>query len=146
MTSNGTPASSSDSPPSSRTSGVYGRSTTPLGVEPLGVLEKRSLPRRHVHQGSGALGEVGDAEEVVPVPVGHEDRSARRAEAGQGQAQLGRVAARVDHGGLLGGGVRADDVAVRPHRSERELVDAQRHRRHPQLPRRPSDCWRAARR
>ena len=96
-------------------------------VRALRALEQGALALGHVHGRPGSLGEVGDAEQVVEVAVGDEDPRAARPEPGERQSQLGRLAARVDDRRLRGAGVASDDVAVRPHRTERELLDAKRH-------------------
>ena len=85
-TSNVRPARSSVSPPSSRTSGVCGRSVSPDGREAVRVLEQRALALGHVHRRARAVGEVGDADEVIPVAVRHEDRDAPRSEACEHEA------------------------------------------------------------
>ena len=97
-------------------------------VRALRALEQGALPLGHVHRRPGSLGEVGDAEQVVEVAVRDEDPRAARPEPSERQPQLGRVAARIDDRCLRRAGVAADDVAVRPHRTERELVDAKPHR------------------
>ena len=114
---------------------------------PSGALEQRALALGHVHRRARPFGEIGDAQQVVEVPVRHEDPGTACAETRQRQTQLGRVAARIDDDGLVGADGRSHDVAVRAHRSERQLVDAERHRVRVQLPRRASDPpLRAARR
>ena len=95
------------------------------GREAVRILEQRSLPVRHEHLRSGSIGELCDAHEMVPVAVRHEDCRARRPEPRQLEPQLGGISARIDHHGLLGGCLGANDVAVRSDRSERKLFDPQ---------------------
>ena len=84
------PASSSVSPPSSRTSASYGRTAMPGRRERGRVLEQRALAAGHVDRRAGALGEVGDAAEVVAVAVRDQDRGAARAERGELEPELAR--------------------------------------------------------
>ena len=79
-------------------------------------------------------GEVGDTEQMVEMAMRDEDRGALRTEPSERQPDLGRVTARVDDDGLARAGLGPDDVAVRPDRSERELIDAQRHGQQPSAP------------
>ena len=116
------PASSSVSSPASRTSGLHGR-TPCAGEEVLRAFEDLRLDGRHVHRGAGALGEVGDAAEVVVVRVRDQDRRAARAAPCELESQLGRVAARIDDDGLGALVTGPDDVAVRPDRAELVAVD-----------------------
>ena len=102
-------------------------------------LEQHPLALRHVDRRTRALGEVGHAEQMVEVSVRDEDRRAFRSETRQREAQLGRIAARVDDDRLRRAELGADDVAVRPDGSERELFDAE-HGGACQLPRRPAAC------
>ncbi len=95
------------------------------GREAVRILEQRSLPVRHEHLRSGPLGELCDTYEVVPVAVRHEDCRARRPEPRQLEPQLSGISTRIDHHRLLGGCLGANDVAVRPDRSERKLFDPQ---------------------
>ena len=74
------PATSIVSPPSSRTSGVYGRKVIVGGVKRFGSSSRDRSPVRHEHLRSGPLGELCDTHEVVPVAVRHEDCRARRPE------------------------------------------------------------------
>ena len=92
-----------------------------------GILEEVPLARCHVHRGARALGEVGDPDEVVEVPVGDEDRDAPRAEGCEPESDLGGVAARIDDDGLGRTDAFAHEVTVRPHGTERESVDDRRH-------------------
>ena len=54
------------------------------------VLEQRALALGHVDRCAGALGEVGDAAEVVPVPVRDQDRGAASAERARARAEARR--------------------------------------------------------
>jgi len=78
-----------------------------------GLLECEPLAGRHVNRSAGALGQVGDADEVVPVSVRDENRGAASAHAGELKPDLGGVAARVDDHRLRRAAVGADGVAVR---------------------------------
>jgi hypothetical protein len=64
------------------------------------ILEQHPLALGHVHGCTRSFRQVGDAEEVVPVAVRHEDRLAAGAEARERQAELGRITARVDDHGI----------------------------------------------
>ena len=83
-----------------------------------GTLEQCALALGHVDRRSGALREFRNTDEVVPVPVRHENRGAARPEPREHEAQFGRVATGVDDRSLVGGWIRADDVAVRPDRAQ----------------------------
>ena len=99
-----------------------------MAVPALRALEQRALALGHVHRRARPFGEIRDAEEVVEVPVRHEDPDTACAEARQRETQLGRVTARIDDDGLVAAYGCPHDVAVGAHRSERQLVDAERHR------------------
>ncbi len=107
---------------------MYARPGTPAGANSVNRSSRSRSPSGMQTSAPGSLREIGDAAEVVEVPVRDEDRGARRAEPRELEAQRGRVAARVDDGGLGRVAVRADDVAVRLQRSERVSVDDERHR------------------
>ena len=79
---------------------MYARRVRPAGVVPAGLSRRSSLALAHVDGRTRALGEVGDADEVIPVPVRDEDRRARRTEPREQEPELGRVAARIDDDGL----------------------------------------------
>ena len=81
----------------------------------------------------------GEADEMVPMPVCDQDGNTACTELRHPHAKLRRVTARIDDDGLGRGSLGPNDVAVRPDRSERKLVDAERHRFLCQLPRRPFD-------
>ena len=93
------------------------------------VLEQPLLVLGHVDRRLGALGEVGDAEEVIPMAVRDQDRRALRAECGELEPQLPGIAARVDHDRFAGTSGAADDVAVRPDRAKLVAVDDDAHAR-----------------
>ena len=96
-TSNDIPATSRVSPPSSVTSGDMGAQRDPgRRVPPFRALEQHPLALGHVDRRSRPLREVGDTQEVVEVPVRHEDRGAARSESRERQAELCRVATRID--------------------------------------------------
>ena len=94
------PATSTVSPPLSRCSGACGRPGTPTGRELRVALEPLALALRHPDLGAGSLGEVGDAAEVVEVPVRDQDPGARGAEPRELEPQVGRVPAGIDHRAL----------------------------------------------
>ena len=121
---------------------MYGRIANLRGRE-CGALEQLALALRHVHRGARALSEVGDTEQVVPVPVRHEDRGTARSHPREEQTQLRRVPARVDDDGLRRVRARAHDVAVRPERAQRQLFDEERHAPARQPPRCPGAPWRS---
>ena len=97
------------------------------GEARLGRLEQLALALGHVHGCAGRLGEVGDAPEVVEVPVRDQDRGAARAHAGELEPELRGIAAGVDDDRLGRAPVGPDDVAVRPERAELVRVDRERH-------------------
>ncbi len=80
------PATSTVSPPSSRWSGVYRRPGAPARREVRVLLEQGALALGHPDGRAGALGEVGDAAEVVEVAVRDQDRGAGRAACGPARA------------------------------------------------------------
>ena len=67
------------------------------GNEVRQVFEQGLLVLGHVDRGTGALGQLDDAKEVVPVAMRDQNRRARRAQAGELDAKLRSVPARVDH-------------------------------------------------
>ena len=90
----------------------------------LGVaLEAVALTFGHVDRRTGALGEIGDAAEMVEVPVRDQDRGAARAEPRELETQLGRLAAWIDDDCGRRAAVRAHDVTVRLQRSQRKAID-----------------------
>ena len=89
------------------------------------ALESLPLSLRHPDLGAGPLCEVGDAAEVVEMPVGDQDRGAGGAEPGELEAQVRRVAAGVDDCAFGGTALAADDVAVRLERTELVSVHGQ---------------------
>ena len=95
--------------------------------EAVDVLEQRSLVLGHVHRRAGSLGQIGDAAEVVPVAVRDQDRHALRPRARQLEAKLRRVSAGIDDDRLGRVAARADDVAVRPDRSDLVTIDGKAH-------------------
>ena len=106
------------------------RAAEHAGRRELGVaLEALALALRHPDLGPGSLGEVGDAAQVVEVPVRDQDPGAGGAEPRELETQVGGVAAGIDHGALGGAAPLPDDVAVRLERTERVSVDGQRHSR-----------------
>ena len=78
---------------------------------------------------AGALGEVGDAADVVVVRVRDEDRGAARAQPGELEPKLRGVAARVDDDRFGRRAGRTDDVAVRADGAELVAVDGEASRR-----------------
>ena len=98
------------------------------GREVRVLLEQGALALGHPDGRAGALGQVGDAAEVVEVAVRDQDPGAGRAHAGELETQVGRVAARVDHGRLGRAAGDADDVAVGLERAEPVRVDDDAHR------------------
>ena len=72
----------------------------PRWCEPAGLFEQLSLAGGHVHRGAGALGELGDGEQVIEVPVGDEDRGAPGTEGRESQPDLRGVTGRIDDDGL----------------------------------------------
>ena len=67
------------------------------GGRELGVaLEAIAFSFGHVDGSAGRLGEVGDAANVVEMPVRDQDGGAGRAEPAELNAELRRLAARVD--------------------------------------------------
>ena len=92
------------------------------------TLQALALPFRHPHFGAGSLGKVGDAAKVVEVPVRDENCGAGRVEPRELQAELRRVAARIDHRALRRAALTPHDVTVRLKRTERVSVHCERHR------------------
>ena len=92
-----------------------------------GLLEREPLAGRHVDRSTGALGQVGDADEVVPVSVRDENRGATGAHAGELKPDLGGVAARVDDHRLRRAAVGTDGVAVRARGALQQGVYGGRH-------------------
>ena len=126
---------------------MYGRSVDARRDEVVHPLEQHPLVLGHVHGRARPLRQVGDAAEVIPVPVRDEDRGAAGAEARELEPDLGRVAARIDDDRLVRAGP-PDEVAVRPDRAELEARDVQAHQavesiRGPdRLLRAPMQSWR----
>ena len=92
------------------------------------ALEPLALALRHPDLRAGSLGEVGDAAEMVEVPVRDQDPDARGAEPRELEPQVGRVAAGIDDRALGRAALAPDDVAVRLQRAELVSVDRERHR------------------
>ena len=92
------------------------------------VLEHVHLDLGRVDLHAGALGELGEAEDVVPVRVRDQDPAACRSHARQLQADRGRVAARIDDGRLRRAALQPHDVAVRADRAQLVAVDDESHR------------------
>ena len=90
-------------------------------------LQLLALALGHVHGCTGPLGEVGDAPEVVEVPVRDQDRGAAGAHARELETELGGIAAGVYDNRLRDTAIGPDDVAVRPQRAELVRVDRERH-------------------
>ena len=89
--------------------------------KPVGrVRQDRRLVARHVDLRACALGQVGDAAEVIPVRVRDQD-----------PGTLGRkdfhVGAWINDDGLGSAAFPAHDVAVRPDRAELVSVDGEAH-------------------
>ena len=93
-----------------------------------GLLDQEPLAGRRVDGRAGLLGEVGEADDVVEVAVGDEDRGAAGAGRRERAPDRGCIAARVDHDRLRRRRRRADEIGVRPDRPELELVDLEAHR------------------
>ena len=89
--------------------------------------EQRSLILRHVDRCAGAFREIGDAAEVVPVPVRNQNRDAARLHPGELETQACCIATRIDDDSFGRSALSADDVAVRPDRAELVPVDDECH-------------------
>ena len=91
------------------------------------ALEPLALAFGHPDLGAGSLREVGDAADVVEVPVRDEDPRARRAEPRELEAKVGRVPPGSMTTALGRAAVAADDVAVRVEGAELVPVDREWH-------------------
>ena len=123
------PATSTVSPPSSQTSGGRAADGDPRRRERGRLLDQDPLARRGVDGCAGLLGQVGEADDVVEVAVGDEDRGAtRRLEqrAPPGSSPASPLGSTTTASVALRR--RADEIGVRPDRPELELVDLEAHR------------------
>ena len=122
------PATSIVSPPSSQTSSGRAADGDPRRRERGRLLDQDPLPARGVDGCAGLLGQVGEADDVIEVAVGDEDRCAGGASSSERRLDRGGITARIDNHRLRRARRRADEVRVRPDRPELELVDLEAHR------------------
>src|SRR5204863_3442891 len=98
-----------------------------LRNEAVDVLQQRALVLGHMDRRAGALRQVGDAAEMIPVPVRDQDRRTARPESGELEAQARCLGAGIDDDRLGRAALGANDVTVRPGASEWICIDDEAH-------------------
>src|SRR4029079_3105338 len=91
------------------------------------LLDQEALPARGVDWRAGLLGQVGEADDVIEVPVGDENRGAGGASGSERRLDRGGITARIDDHRLRRARRRPGGVGVRPDRPELELVALEAH-------------------